>query len=473
MVPELPTAREAVDSSSRQGAGTQGHGRTAACRLRLSVNHPIRKRPRVRTARMNDLRHPHPIRSHPIRNALRLGALGLLLLVLAWRILVVGLADDYAEEETTNGAEAALRWRPNHPAALYQRGEALRTGNPVVAGPLLQASIWGDPTNALAYLVLADLWASDERLTAAVSLVEIADILGPMRIPALARSAAFWYEHDRPDLALERWSALLRNHPESSRELFPWLVGVADDPDERALLQPLLERPPDWWDRFFAYAVAHAPRVEAVMFLYQGRNRGQDVPTAAEQRVYLDRLWKEGRWPEAHRAWLGGLDAQSQEGLDLLYNGGFELPVTGIGFDWRIQPLPGVTVETVQTYGTRGGRALHVAFDGRSPRFRHVLHPLFLDPGRYRLQGRVRPDGLAAGQGLRWVVGCHWPDPQAIATSAAFAGKDDWQAFGLDFEVPAADCPLQVLRLEQVERVGGSDGPGGVWFDDLAISRRR
>ena len=409
----------------------------------------------------------------PPRHALRLAALGLLLGVLSWRILVVGLSDYYAGQETPEAAAAALRWRANQPTALYLRGQASLASAPAVAGPLLQASLWGDPTNALAYLALADLWAAADRLPAAIALAEIADTLGPMRIPALARSAAFWFDHGRPELALERWSALLHNRPESAAELFPKLLAFADDPATRPLLQPFLDRPPDWWGRFFAHAARQEPRLETVIFLYQARNRGQDLPTADEQGVYLDRLWQEGRWREAYLAWLGGLDEPARRGLGHLYNGSFDLPITGIGLDWRIKPPPGVTVETVQTYGTRGRRALHVAFDSRSAHFRHVLQPLFLDPGRYRLQGRVRPDGLSPGDGLRWMVGCGWPEPRPLAMTEPFIGRDDWQVFGLDFEVPATDCPLQVLRLEHGERVGGGpDGQGGVWFDDLAISRR-
>ncbi|AUB83914.1 tetratricopeptide repeat protein [Candidatus Thiodictyon syntrophicum] len=417
------------------------------------------------------MNEPHP--PYLFWNPLRRAALGLLLGVLTWRILVVGLADYYADQRTPDAAVAALRWRPNHPAALYQRAETMIEKAPAVASSLLQASIWGDPTDGLAYFALADLWVAADRRPEALALAEIADLLGPMRIPALARSANFWFTQDRPDLGLQRWSALLRNRPASTAELFPRLLAFAEDPATRPLLQPFLDRPPDWWGRFFAHAARQEPRVETVIFLYQARNRGQDLPTADEQGVYLDRLWKEGRWREAYLAWLEGLDEPARRGLGHLYNGSFDLPITGIGFDWRIKPPPGVTVETVQTYGTHGRRALHVAFDGRPARFRHVLQPLFLDPGRYRLQGRVRPDGLSPGDGLRWMVGCDWPEPRPLAMTEPFIGRDDWQVFGLDFEVPATDCPLQVLRLEHGERVGsGPDGQGGVWFDDLAISRR-
>jgi hypothetical protein len=293
-----------------------------------------------------------------------------------------------------------------------------------------------------------------------------------MRSPALSRSAAFWFAQGRPERGLQRWSVLLRTRPETARQLFPVLLKLADNPASRSLLLPLLHQPPDWWERFFTYVAAQATRPETVISLYQGRNRGGALPSPAEQRLYLDRLWKDGRWLDFYLAWLGGLDERAQEGLGLLYNGGFELPVTGMGFDWRIMPSRGAIVETVETYGSRGSRSLHVELEGRGSRFQHVQQRLYLEPGSYQLEGRVRPDGLAPRQGLRWAVRCNQPDAQPLGATEAFGGKDDWRAFSVHFEVPAADCPVQVLRLEQGDEIGARwEGQGGVWFDDLMISR--
>ena len=406
------------------------------------------------------------------RNAIKVGGLGLLVGLLSWRILVVGLAEYYTVQDTPQAVAAALGWHADDPAALYQQGHALLEREPAAAGPLLQASIWADPTDALAYLALADLRAETGRLPTAVALAEVADALGPMSSPALARSAAFWFNHDRPERGLDRWSTLLRTRPAAADRLYPALLGLADNPATRSLLQPLLERPPDWWDRFFTYAADKAPRPETVMFLYQGRNRAGAFPSDLEQRVYLERLWKDRRWRDAHQAWLGGLDEHAQTGLGQIYNGGFELPVTGIGFDWRITSARGITVETIPTYGSSGRRSLHVAFEGMGERFGHVQQLLYLEPGRYQLRGRVRPDGLPPRQGLRWAVRCNESQEQPLAATEAFGGKDDWQPFTLDFGVPAADCPVQTLRLEQKPRVGaGDEAQGGVWFDDLTINR--
>ncbi|WP_295455976.1 hypothetical protein [uncultured Thiodictyon sp.] len=409
------------------------------------------------------------------KNLIILGGMCLLGGFLSWRILVIGLADYYAAEATPQAASAALLWRADNPEPLLRRAQAVGQREPALAGTLLQASVWGNPTNALPYLALARLWAQAGRVPASIELVEVADTLAPMSAPALAESAQFWFAHGHAERGVARWSALLRNSPTVADQLYPRLLTMANVASARSLLAPLLAQPPDWWDSFFAYAAAQSPTPEAVTFLYEGRNRAGALPSAAEQRVYFDRLWRDHRWTEAYLAWLGGLNEQAQTGLGPLYDGGFDLPITGLGFDWRIGRARGVTVETLDTYGSRGP-ALHVVFEGRGEHFEHVHQPLYLEPGRYQLQGRVRTDGLSSRQAVRWVVRCErgQDQPGPLAASESFSGKDDWQLFTLDFQVPQADCPLQLLRLEQEQGTNTvSEALGGaVWFDDLVINRR-
>ena len=154
-----------------------------------------------------------------------------------------------------------------------------------------------------------------------------------------------------------------------------------------------------------------------------------------------------------------------------MYNGGFEAPVTHLGFDWRMSAPRGATVETLETYGAQGGKALHVSFNGQRVRFQHVLQYLFLDAGRYQLQGRGRPDGLKTERGLRWRVRCVGA-PAFLAESEPFVGSDDWRSFAVDFAIPAQGCPAQLLRLELDGRVELEfEAQGDAWFDDLAIAR--
>lgn len=407
-----------------------------------------------------------------MKAAFRVGILLMLAGLMAWRILVSGLADDYSGQETPEAAHGALRWRTSQPAALYRQGIALEEAKqPAEAGRLLRTAAWANPTDALTYLALAKRSVEDGRQAEASRLVEIADLLGPLRSPALARSADFWLGQGRPDRALARWGMLLRTRPGTAEQLFPALLRLAENPSGRLAFEPWLNNPPEWWGRFFAYVTAKAAQISTVVFLYQNRNRYGEAPNADEQRVYLERLWKENRWLDAYLAWLNGLDQQQTQVLGNLHNGSFEVFPTNFGFDWRLSSPRGVTVEVIETYGVDGNKALHIRFNGERVRFQHVSQYLILDAGRYRLQGRVRPERLKAERGVRWRLRCVG-SATLLGESEAFIGLEEWRNFSVDFTVPSQACSAQLLRLELDGRVAlDFEAQGGVWFDHLAIAR--
>ncbi len=393
--------------------------------------------------------------------------------ILSWRILVNGFADDYVSRETLEAMNGALRWRGDDPVALYRKGAALADAGQAApeAEYLLRLAAWANPTDALIYLALAARWAKMERQPMAVKLVEIADALGPMRSPALIRSAEFWVGQGRVERVLARWGVLLRTRPETAEQLFPALLRIAEDATTRPLLLPLMADSPEWWPQFFAHAADKAVRSETVMFLYQNRNRHGELPEPDEQRAYLERLGKEGRWLDAYLAWLNGLELRQTQALGTIYNGSFEAPISNVGFDWRLSALRGATIEAIETYGAHGNKALHVGFNGERVRFQHVVQYLLLDAGRYRLQGQVRPDQLKAERGLRWRLRCVGASG-VLAESEPFVGAEEWRGFTVDFTVPGQDCPAQWLRLELDGRAAlDFEARGDIWFDNLAITR--
>ena len=410
---------------------------------------------------------------HVLMKALKGGGLLLIVGILAWRVLVTGLANYYAGQKTLEADAGARRWRSDQPEALSRQGQALIERDPPEAESLLQEALWANPTDAMTYLALAELWQQAGFTEKATGLVVIADLLGPMRPPGLARSAAFWLQQNRLDLTLARWSTLLRNRPDNSTRIYPVFLELAENSAAQPSLKSFLADPPPWWDGFFAYAAQTAMKTETVAFLYQSRTRNGALPTVAEQQIYLARLWKEQRWLEAYLVWLSGLDERRQSGLGHLYNGSFDLPITNAGFDWRATSPRGAIVETIETYNTRGGKALHVSFNGERVRFQHLYQYLYLEPGHYQLQGRVRVDSLRAERGLRWRLRCADAKIPLLAESEPFVGSDDWRTFKTGFTVPDQDCPLQLLRLELDGRVELEfEAQGDVWFDDLSISQQ-
>jgi O-antigen ligase len=84
----------------------------------------------------------------------------------------------------------------------------------------------------------------------------------------------------------------------------------------------------------------------------------------------------------------------------LMVNGDFARPLSGRGFDWRIEPTKGVSMARTED----GGSALSVEFSGREPESCGLLdHALALDDEvNYVLRFDYRSVGLPAQTGISW-----------------------------------------------------------------------
>jgi len=218
------------------------------------------------------------------------------------------------------------------------------------------------------------------------------------------------------------------------------------------------------------------------------------IGPGAESRLFETWKWIEGRSyvtrPLA-RAWAGWLDGRGREqdafliwkryvALDSSYgvsnwidNSGFESAPAGLGFDWRIQPSPGVKVGLDSAIARSGHSSLRLEFDGsENLDFHIVAQRLWLPAGRYRLTGWMRTANLSTDQGLALVL-------NGVATPA-LNGVHDWTRVSADAAVPntvgnnvdndaASLGEVQVVR----QRSWRFDGKlrGIAWIDDVELRR--
>lgn len=388
---------------------------------------------------------------------------------LAWRMVILGMADFYAGQ--ADAFDQALAWYPSHPSALAERALALADSDPIQAEPMLSKAIWANPADGRLYLALGRYWEQQGDSDKAAKLVTIAGDLAPMRDWVQLGAAEFWLRQGHLDKALAHWSVALDLRPSLRPHLYPILLRLAQNPETLPSFMAILKEPPEWWEDFFAYVADNAVSSDTARVFFKARQEGDHRPTDEEYRVYMARLQRDGQWLELYITWIGSLDAQRLSALGNLYDGGFELPFTNSGFDWYVKDVRGVKVETASTYGVRGNKALHVVFQGLRVRFRHLYQFLLLEPGRYRLRGWARPDGLQTENGLQWTISCA-AGGVPLGSSERFLGTDQWRSFTVDFEVPEENCQVQLLRLELAGRAAlDFEANGAAWFDGLAINR--
>lgn len=408
--------------------------------------------------------------------AVRWLILAVAVIFLMWRIVAVNLADYFVQDNSPEGAATALKWYSGHPQALFLLGarDTAAQYDPAHAAGELKAAVQANPADGRNYAALARHEEAQNNLPAAKLAMNIATLMSPRRTDVQNEAAVFWMKQGNLAEAMQHWNVVLTFDRDARAKIFPGLLQLAENPAALPAFTPLLQHDTVWWPEFLAYAAANAQQLATVRALFSLQAAESNAPTATALRTYLARLQGQGEWTEALFIWLNSLGKDQINNLGNLFNGGFEYPISNLGFDWISDPAGQVLVETASTYGSTGDRALHVLFRGPRVAYRHLYQYTLLTPGRYSMHGRVRPENLETERGVQWGIYCLDQGTETpLAASERFVGTDQWQHFAFQFDIPATGCPAQVVRLELAGRVALEfEAKGGIWFDDLAVDRQ-
>jgi hypothetical protein len=399
--------------------------------------------------------------------------LGLAAAFLAWRIVVTNMAELHLQSDEKGAALQALEWQPTNAQALFSEGMRLAATNPPQAMARLQAGIRNNPTDGPAFAAIALLKEKDGQPVEAELTMQAAAQLAPRRVDVQLDVARFWFRRGDVSRAMKHLDVALTFGGNLHAQVFPDLLKLAEDPATRqAAYAGLLQQPVTWWPQFFGYAATKATSVDTLRALFQMQAGGPNAITTSEMRAYLQRLQQDNLWIESYFVWLNQLGNERLNAMGNVFNGGFEEPISNLGFDWIITPAPQVVVDAVATFGAIGQKALRVVFRGPRIQFQHIKQFVMLDPGTYTLRGRSRPENFEAAEGLQWSLYCVGAT-NALASSERFTGTDHWQHFSVQFKVPAQNCAVQMLRLELAGRSAlDYEAKGAIWFDEMSIVRQ-
>jgi hypothetical protein len=371
---------------------------------------------------------------------------------------------------------ALVAWRVVHVnAGVYGDTNRPVTSAPAGAGPsqAAVAALRANPADVRALLVVAR--ERDQRGDAAgtAAAYDAALAIAPIERVALHEAAASDLRNGRVAEALRRMDALASHYDDSRPAIYPVLGQMLARPVDRALVEENAARNPEWLAQFLEYACSGLePQHFAGLFM---RRAAGGKATVGEVRCVTDRLRRAGHWALAYQAWLNSLPRARLADVGHVFNGGFEHPSSGVGFDWIAAEDAVQSVEFSPARGAGGERALRVGYSGKRIAGPAIRQHLALPPGRYQFTGRVRLDGLASVRGVQWALRCGLEaGATPIAATERFLGTEPWRPFTAAVTVPAAGCPGQVLSLEPVgQQEGTTFVSGAAFFDDLRMVRAR
>lgn len=404
------------------------------------------------------------------------GLLLLGLVILAWRIAALGVVSvqvgNLEEGKDEAVARQALEWYPGQAVALYRLGiDSLRRGDGQ-AERLFADAYLHNPTDHRPLLVMAAIAQSRGDLARADALRERVDKLRPANSAVQRDLGQYWLDRGQPELAFEHWSRALQDDSGLSTGLFETLRGLLMDPAMHDAFQSLVQQPPRWWCDFFKDTAQHTGDIDKVRRLYRLRTESSGSPlTTLERQVYFDRLMREGLIQEAYLVWMNGLTAVQRKHLGPLFNGSFELPLNGFGFDWQVSKINRVEIGRARPEGD-ARQALQLRFRLLRVPFEHLVQPLFLGAGPYEVTGSFRSVDLMTEGGFRWVVRCRDAGKTLLGQSQRLFVSESWAAFRFEIEVPES-CPYQEIRLVSADTSEMEKNPidGELWFDEMSMRR--
>jgi tetratricopeptide (TPR) repeat protein len=380
--------------------------------------------------------------------------------LLVWRVVVSGAA---AIQERSGTVDPALAIAPLEAST---------------ADSAWRARVARNPADYVALVVLALQLERQGKAAEARDAMREAMRLAPADRKTLLEAAAFHLRagEEAQALAILRRAADL--YPDVRGSAWPVFAAALDGGRRDDFFAGIARDNPEWWPAFFGHACQKAANVDAVQRVFAVR-AAAGTATADERRCVIARLQREKRWANAYQAWLNSLPLDQRQRVGYVFNGGFEAPISNVGFDWLTPSQDAVTIDALPVEGANGRRALRIEFFSKRWTGPPVLQYLMLFPGKYRFEGRSRVDGLETWLGVQWGLYClpeAGNEPRQLARSDRYLGSALWEDFHEDFTVPK-DCPVQLLRLELANPRRDATSPGNVaarlrgtlWFDDFRV----
>jgi hypothetical protein len=327
-----------------------------------------------------------------------------------------------------------------------------------------------DPLNARALRILAQLAEHDSDDTRTEALMQGAAQRSPQESLAI-----FWMMRqsfrDRNYAEAIRYAdILLRTRPQLAEHVFPMLGRIAEIPSAKGELNSVLAKDPPWRAQFFNALPRNVTDARTPLELLLSLRDAATPPTDAERQAYLQALIEHKLYEVAYYSWLQFLPPDQLSNAGRLYNGSFEVPPSGLPFDWVFKKGPGVNVKFAPRPDQDQEQALLMEFGpGRVDFGGGISQLVLLPPGNYRLEGKYKAD-LVSQRGLQWSVKCAG-ETTPIGLSGTMNGSSPtWQDIDLPFTVPDNECPAQYVSLALDARSASEQFvSGAVWYDDLNI----
>ena len=247
------------------------------------------------------------------------------------------------------------------------------------------------------------------------------------------------------------------------------------DPDVRVLLDQVLPRTARGdWEALAFLTDAHEATASLTVWNHLV---AQKFPIDWKKTfAFTDLLVAQQHYDDAGSVWrqateLGGISSPPSNSGSLVFDGGFEKDISGGGFGWQQQDIPGADFSFDSTEKHSGARSVSIAFDGtQNIEYQYLYQNVLVTPGtHYRFRGYLRTDQISTESGMRFEIFDPNDKKNLDVLTPNEIGTQPWTLEETDF-APGPKTRLVRIQLARSaskrldNRLGGT-----VWVDDVEI----
>jgi tetratricopeptide (TPR) repeat protein len=387
------------------------------------------------------------------------------------------LAVHWAASSNPESLLRAAETESTNPDLWYQLGRYrqfdLRNSNLPLAIAYYQRAISLSPGSAAYWMDLADVYEASGNLSAAEESFRTARRTYPISAQTAWRYGNFLLRHGR----IAEGFAEIHNAVVTDSKLAKLAVSRCwrISQDINAILGNAL---PDQQDDNWAaiqFFVETRESVPAMAVWRRIAAHHQNFPVSNTFPL-LDMLLETGGVAEAQTVWsqslsAAGVEAKTDSGGSLIWNGGFETEPLNGGFDWRIAPTAGVRMRWDNEIFHSGERSLRVDFDGSTNiNFEHVWQYVPVQPGtRYRFAAFLRIEGLSTDSGIRFEIRDVSRPGNPSSFTPNFVGTSGWSEQVAEFTTAPDTKLLKIILRRTPSEKFANKIRGTAWIDDVAL----
>ena len=189
---------------------------------------------------------------------------------------------------------------------------------------------------------------------------------------------------------------------------------------------------------------------------------------------YLEYLIARHRVDRARAAWNDllriepGFRPYGPTSANIIVNGGFEEKLLNMGFDWRYEEHPHITLDTDEERIHGGRRSLSLGFDGGGVVDAGVSQLVPVDRHtRYVFSAYAKADNIFAAAGPQFVIQDAYTKKSLLVTKEIL-GTTDWTNVRESF---TTGPNTELARLTIMRTLGAGPIIGRLWIDDVVLTR--